>query len=497
MVDAGIQTEHVEFSSPTPSSEPSAVTAALTELVRFRSPTFRRLVPTMGSILQLQRRFSRRVSRKGRLAPATVAPVMHVRSSVLVETSEDDAMGTLGEALAALGREAELGRAARPMGGATETQGNYSVSRAPDRTLAPVTGGTTQPAETPKVEEAQEDVAAPRTPEARANVNYRSPYVSAYHSGETVLAADLTPASRIGIARTTDDVPAPEAPARASAPSPSTTKPSPSVDPIPGASSSGTIPSYSFDNTLPPAAPAPAAPNDSPPWTLHRRDAVFPNDEPTPAPVAPRQNPAVTTWLHNTPDARPPYRPRTASQGSPTSNLVASGDDEATNTNLAITPDGWFLNPRRAPPTPSHVAPYSSAVARPRSFGWDGRLEEMVTRPRSSGGVAGPVAEPVAEPVAGTVAGPVAGPVAEPVAGLVAGRVSGPDQPGPGPSNSGLSATGQGGFLSPARPMPYLLPNGTGNVHDDVDSAANVSRWSYSTEESDIRNVPRDNCQPS
>lgn len=489
MVDAGIQTEHVEFSSPTPSAVPSAVTAAVTELVR--SPIVRRLIPALGSILHMQRRFSRRVSRRGRSAPATVAPVIHVRSSVLIETSDDNALRAMGEALARLGREAELGRPARPMGGPPDTQERYSVSRAP----APVTG-TVRAVGTPRTSETQENVDAPRTPEAPANNNYRSPYVSSYHSGETVLAADdLTPRSRIGIARTTDDVPAPEAPASESAPSPSTAKPSPSADPAPGASSSDTIPSYYFDNAIFPADPAPTAPNASPPWTLHRQDAVFPNDEPTPTPptpIAPRQNPAVTTWLHNTADARPPYRPRTASQGSPTSTLVASGEEDTinTNTSLAITPDGWFLNPRRAPPTPSHVAPYSGAVARPRSFGWDGRLEEMVTRPRSSGGVAAPVAGPVDGPVAGPVPGPASGPVAGPVAS--------PANPDPGQTASGLSTTGGDWSMSPGPVhVPGLLPNGTGNIHEDVDPAANVSRWSYSTEDSDRRDLPRDNCQPS
>lgn len=493
MVDAGVQTDHVEFfSSPTPSSDPSTVTATVTDLARIR--IIRRFAPTVGSMMRFHRRISRRVSRRGRSAPpATVAPVIHVRSSVLIESSED--LGATGDALAALGREAELGRAARPMGGVLGTHGRRDVSRAPNRT---VTGGTTQPAETPTAAATQENVAAPRAPETPANSNYRSPYVSAYHSGETVLAAeDLTPASRIGIARTTDDVPAPEAPAGQSTPSPWTARPYPSADPAPGASSTDTIPSYYFGNTTGPADPAPAAPSDSPspPWRRHSQDALFSNDEPTAAP-APQQPPAITTWLHNTPDARPPYRPRTASQGAPTSTLEASGEDDTTNTNtnLAITPDGWFLDPRRPPPLFITVAPHTGvarALARPRSFGWDGRLEELVARPRSSGGVA--------DPVAGSAAGPVPAPVPGPASGPVAGPISSPANPNrPGQAASGLSTTGQGGFLSPGRPMPNLVPNGTGNaVHEDVDPAAFVSRWSYSTDESDIRNVPRSNCRPS
>ncbi|KAK0741117.1 hypothetical protein B0T18DRAFT_491590 [Schizothecium vesticola] len=425
MVDASIQTEHVEFSTPSPVPAPGA------GLVR--TATLRRLAPAVGLMLRLQGRLSRRRTRR--------------------ETS--DAQET---------REATSE--------AHETRENEPASPAPeadDPTPAPVTS-TARPAETAKVPETQDNVTTPRTPEALANNNYRSPYVSSHRSDETVLAAgDLIPMSRTGTAGTTGPPPPSDVPTPSESVSPShTAKPSPSVDLAPGAPSDDSILSYYLDNTLFPAsAPAPAPPSSSRPWLLPSHGAQFPDDEPTPtpAPVEPHQNLAVTTWLHGTTTDRRSSRPPTMSQELPTSTLVESGEDEATNLSI-ITPAGWFLDPRRAPPprpgavASSHPLPVARQTATPWSVGWDGRLEGLVARPHSSGRVA--------EPVAG---------------------------PDPGPD----AATSEDRFLSPGSGLPL---SGTGaqtvgDQGDGVDPAANASRWSYSTEESDKRDSLRDRCRPS
>jgi len=311
MVDASIQTEYIDFSSPSP------LPAMGAELVR--TATLRRLALAVRLMLRLQGRLSRRRTRRGRLgaAPATVAgarPVIHVRRSVLIETSEPPE--TEGDGIALLAREAT-----------SEVHGTRgdTVSPAPEAEAtapAPVIG-TAQPAETPKAPETQDNLTTPRTPEPPANNSHGLPYVSSHRSDEIVLVAgELTPMPRTGTTGATGAPP----PTESVSPS-HTAEPSPSVDP---------------------------------------------------APVEPHQIPA-----------------------------------------------GWFLDPRRAPPprlgavASSHPHLGAGQTARPWSVGWDGRLEELVTRSHPSGGVAGLDAGP------------------------------GPEHPGPGPTASGLSNTGDDGILTP------------------------------------------------